>query len=411
MRKSNLLIIIALMAVMGVILTACQSGALPGAADETPTAVPIALADTGIVVDGRLVPRETVAIAFNSSGEVAEVLVEEGAVVNKGDVLARLGNREPLEATVASSKMELASAQQELLAANKDLDQLYKDLPERQTQALQELTTAKDELRKATIKNDNINSPASTADLNEAKANLAVATDRLEKAEDDFEPYENKSETNLQRAYYLSKLADAQRKHEAAVKNLNKLLGGTSEFFESQAASELQIAQDRLTLAEDEYDTLQAGPDPDELALIEGRIATAESRIAAAESAIVSAEAALADLELLATIDGTIVEMDLIEGQRVTPGLEVLRLADFSQWYVETDNLTEIEVVDIALGEQASITPDALPDMMLNGEVESISDLFEEKRGDVTYTARIRLGEVDPRLRWGMTVAVVFDSE
>jgi multidrug resistance efflux pump len=411
MRKSNLLIIVALMAVMGVILTACQSGALPGASDETPTAVPIALADTGIVVDGRLVPRETVAIAFNSAGEVAEVLVEEGAVVNKGDVLARLGNREPLEATVASSKMELASAQQELLAANKDLDQLYKDLPERQTQALQELTTAKDELRKATIKNDNINSPASTADLNEAKANLAVATDRLEKAEDDFEPYENKSETNLQRAYYLSKLADAQRKHEAAVKNLNKLLGGTSEFFESQAASELQIAQDRLTLAEDEYDTLQVGPDPDELALIEGRIATAESRIAAAESAIVSAEAALADLELLATIDGTIVEMDLIEGQRVTPGLEVLRLADFSQWYVETDNLTEIEVVDIALGEQASITPDALPDLMLNGEVESISDLFEEKRGDVTYTARIKLGEIDPRLRWGMTVAVVFDSE
>jgi hypothetical protein len=115
---------------------------------------------------------------------------------------------------------------------------------------------------------------------------------------------------------------------------------------------------------------------------------------------------AMCDLELLATIDGTIVEMDLIEGQRVTPGLEVLRLADFSQWYVETDNLTEIEVVDIALGEQASITPDALPDLMLNGEVESISDLFEEKRGDVTYTARIKLGEIDPRLRWGMTAAI-----
>lgn len=409
MRKSNLFMIIAGIALMGLILTACQAG---GAAGEgTPTAVPIAVADTGIVVDGRLVPQETVAIAFNSSGEVAEVLVEEGDVVKKGDVLARLGNREPLEASVASSKLELASAQQDLLAANKDLDQLYKDLPERQTQALQELTTAKDELRKATIKNDNINSPASTADLNEAKANLAVARDRLDKAEDDYEPYENKSETNLQRAYYLSKLADAQRKHEAAVKNLNKLLGGTSEFFESQAASELQIAQDRLTLAQEDYDTLQAGPDPDELALVNGRIATAESRIAAAESAITSAEAALADLDLLATINGTIVDMDLIEGQRVTPGQEVLRLADFSQWYVETDNLTEIEVVDIAPGEQASITPDALPDMTLTGTVEKISDVFEEKRGDVTYTTRIKLDEVDPRLRWGMTVAVAFEGQ
>lgn len=407
MRNASIVAVL----LFGLILSACQSAGLPGSGEGTPTAVPVVVADTGIVVDGRLVPRETVAIAFNSSGEVAEVLIEEGDTVKTGDVLARLGNREPLEASVASSKLELAAAQQELLAAQKDLDQLFKDLPERQNQALQELTTARDELRKANIKNDNINSPASTADLNEAKANLAVAEDRLEKAEDDFKPYENKSENNLQRAYYLSRLADAQRKHEAAVKNLNKLLGGTSEFFESQAEAELRIAQERFNLAQEEYDTLQAGPDPDEVALAEGRIATAESRIAAAEAAITSAEAALADLELRATIDGSVVEMDLIAGQRVSPGVEVLRLVDFSQWYVETDNLTEIEVVDIAIGDQAKITPDALPGLELSGMVEKISDLYEEKRGDVTYTVRIRLTDDDPRLRWGMTVAVVFESK
>ena len=195
------------------------------------------------------------------------------------------------------------------------------------------------------------------------------------------------------------------------MKNLNKLLGGTSVFFESQAEAELRIAQERLNLAQEDYDKLQEGPDPDELAIVDGRIATAESRIAAAEAAITSAEAALADLELRATIDGTVVEMDLIAGQRVTPGLEVLRLVDFSQWYVETDNLTEIEVVDIVIGDQAKITPDALPDLELSGVVEKISDLYEEKRGDVTYTARIRLNDDDPRLRWGMTMAVVFENE
>ncbi len=411
MRKTSLPLIIVALVVFGLTLAACQSGGLPGSGDGTPTTVPVVVADTGIVVDGRLVPRETVAIAFNSSGEVAEVLIEEGDTVKTGDVLARLGNREPLEASIAGSKLELAAAQQELLIARDAREQLYRDLPERLTQALQGLTTAKDELRKATIKNDNISSPASTADLNEARANLAVAENRLEKAEDDFKPYEKRSETNLQRAYYLSKLADAQRKHEAAVKNLNKLLGGTSVFFESQAEAELRIAEERLNLAQEDYDKLQEGPDPDELAIIDGRIATAESRIAAAEAAITSTEAALADLELRATIDGTVVEMDLIAGQRVTPGLEVLRLVDFSQWYVETDNLTEIEVVDIALGDQASITPDALPDLVLSGVVETISDLYEEKRGDVTYTARIRLNDDDPRLRWGMTMAVVFENK
>lgn len=409
MKKSNLVFIVVGLVMFGIALTACQSRGASG--EGTPTAVPVAIADTGIVVDGRVVPQESVSLAFDSTGEVSEVLVEEGDVVSVGDVLARLGNREPLEAAVSSAKLELASAQQELLTANDAVDQLYRDLPQRQTQALEELTTAKDELRKADIKSSNINSPASVADLNEAKANLAVANDRLDKAEKDYKQYENKSEKNLQRAYYLSRLADAQRKQEAAQKNLNKLLGGTSQFFESQADAELQIAQARLDQAQKDYDTLQAGPDPDELAIANGRVATAESRIAAAETAIQSADAALADLELIATIDGTVVKSDLIEGQRITPGQEVLQLADFSQWYVETDNLTEIEVVDIIPGDKAAITPDAIPDLTMSGVVESISDVFEEKRGDVTYTARLRLEESDPRLRWGMTVAVVFENK
>jgi multidrug resistance efflux pump len=411
MNKMRPLFVVVLIIVAGLTLAACQMASGQGAGQETPTVVPVSVADTGIVVDGMLVPQETVKLGFNTAGEVAEVLVKKGDVVQAGDILARLGNREPLESNLANSRLELAAAQQELLTAQNAENQLYKDLPERQTQALQALTDAKDGLRKATIKNDNISSPASVADLNEARANLAVAKDRLEKAEDDFKPYENKSETNLQRAYYLSKLADAQRKYEAAEKNLNKLLGGSSQFFESQASDELKIAQERLDQAQEDYDTLQVGPDPDELALVDGRITTAQSRIEAAQAAIASAEAALADLELVATINGTVVDMDLIEGQRVSPGVELLQLADFSQWYVETDNLTEIEVVDISPGETATITPDSLPDYSMSGVVESINNLYEEKRGDVTYTTRIRLGEVDPRLRWGMTVAVVFDNK
>jgi len=408
MKRISLSFIVIL--TLGLLLAACQGGAIPGSGNGTPTAVPVAIADTGIVVDGRVVPSETVLLSFDSSGEAAEVLIEEGDVVKAGDVLARLGNREPLEASLANSKLELATATQELLTAKDALNQLNKDLPERQTQALQALTTAKDELRKANIKYSNINSPASVADLNEARANFAVAEDRLEKAEDDFEPYEKRSENNLQRAYYLSKLADAQRKFEAAEKNLNKLLGGTSVFFESQSADELKIAQEKLDQAQKEFDTLQAGPDPDELALAENRIVTAESRIAAADAAIKSSESALANLDLVATINGTVVNLDLIEGQRVTPGQEVIQLADFSQWYVETDNLTELEVVDIAIGDQASITPDALPELALTGSIDKIGDVFEEKRGDVTYTVRIKLNEVDPRLRWGMTVAVELDK-
>lgn len=112
----------------------------------------------------------------------------------------------------------------------------------------------------------------------------------------------------------------------------------------------------------------------------------------------------------MATINGTIVTLDLIEGEQIAPGIPVVQIADFSAWYVETDNLTEIEVVKVATGQGTSIVPDALPDVTLTGAVDTIADVFEEKQGDVTYTARILLDEVDPRLRWGMTVVVTFEE-
>lgn len=94
----------------------------------------------------------------------------------------------------------------------------------------------------------------------------------------------------------------------------------------------------------------------------------------------------------------------------MTPGKPVVTLVDFSLWYVETDNLTEIEVVDIILGQNVEIVPDALPGLTLSGVVESIGDKFEEKCDDITYTTRILVEEIDPRLRWGMTVVVTFDE-
>lgn len=407
--QKNSLIPLTIIIFTSLLLAACQAGGLPGNSADTPTAIPPALADVSIVVEGRLVPQESVTLAFDVAGEVVDILVEEGEVVSAGDVLARLGNREQYASALANARLEQASAELELLNARQALAQLDKDLPERQTAALQALTEARDILRDAERKYNNMDSPAKEPDINEARANLTLAEDRLEKAQKDYAPYENKRNDNVTKAFYLSALAAAQRNYDNAVRLYNNLTGGPGEFNRSQIEAEYRIAQARVEQAQADYNLLENGPDPDEVDQAQARITTAEERIAAAEAAIAAAEAALSELELVATINGTVVQLDLINGERVTPGQSVVQLADFSSWYVETDNLTEIEVVDIATGDRATITPDAL-NIELTGEVESISDLFEDKRGDITYTARLRLDDVDPRLRWGMTVAVLFDQ-
>ena len=126
------------------------------------------------------------------------------------------------------------------------------------------------------------------------------------------------------------------------------------------------------------------------------------------QASLESAKANLAHNELRAPWSGLIVDLPLKLDAYVQPGHTVATIADFSGWKVETDNLTEIEVPEVILGQQVSITPDALPELDLPGIVTDISTLHTEKRGDVTYTVTISLEESDPRLRWGMTMVVTF---
>ena len=107
---------------------------------------------------------------------------------------------------------------------------------------------------------------------------------------------------------------------------------------------------------------------------------------------------------------GTVVDLNLKAGEQIAPGQVTATLADFSGWKVETDNLTEIEVVKIKEGQGATVVLDALPEEELRGTVEAISGVFEEKRGDITYTVVIALTDQHALMRWGMTSEVTFDK-
>ncbi len=415
--KSKYLIPLLILSI-SLILAACSTAA---AQETDPTAIPI-VQNFATVAEGRLVPKESVQLSFVTGGQVAEILVSEGDQVAAGEVIARLGDREPLAASLAgaelellASNLELTAAQLELLQAQKAYDDLYENWPQMATQAQEDLTAARQAVHDTERTLRFRNSTAPQFDIDTAWSQVVLAEKALEDAEDDYEPYANKPEDNLTRAAFQNKLATAQKAYDQAVRNYNAILVGADDFEVSQAEASFNIAQARLEQAEKDYVELSTGPDSDEIALVEAsiaaakaRIATAEGRTASAQANITAAQAALDNLELTATFSGTLVKLDLLVGEQVAPGVPIATLVDFSSWYVETDNLTEIEVVEVGEGQAVTIVPDALPALELNGQVEEIGDIFEEKRGDVTYTARILVDKIDPRLRWGMTVVVTF---
>lgn len=132
----------------------------------------------------------------------------------------------------------------------------------------------------------------------------------------------------------------------------------------------------------------------------------AEAQVAAAEASLDLASINLGDMELRAPFSGTVIAVEVDLGEEVATDTIIVRLADISQWQIETDDLDELSVVNLDEGDTVTVSFDALPDVQIEGTVIRISQFGEEKQGAITYTAEINLNEFDDRLRWNMTASI-----
>ena len=83
-------------------------------------------------------------------------------------------------------------------------------------------------------------------------------------------------------------------------------------------------------------------------------------------------------------------------------------LATLNQFYVRTTDLKELDVAQVAVGQKAVITVDALPGRELQGVVHEIALQAKNNQGDVVYDVTVALTdpEVWKSLRWGMSAEV-----
>jgi multidrug resistance efflux pump len=84
----------------------------------------------------------------------------------------------------------------------------------------------------------------------------------------------------------------------------------------------------------------------------------------------------LNNLDLKAPFNGTVVDVNVSNGQLVGSDTWAVLVADFSEWYVDSSDLTEQEVVNISMGQKATVSPDAMPDQHLTSQVTEIADMF-----------------------------------
>jgi len=377
---------------------------------------------------------------------VEDVLVSKGDDVTVGQVLVQLEGTEQQLAAISATELELANAQFALQTLYKDTDLLaaqalrsaetaertLEDLHNTELQqalAMQAVADAQKAVDTTDRHTRYLQSTASQADIDAQKAQVVLARDALDKAEEDFEPHAGKPENNLTRANYQAKLAAAQQTYDAAVRKLNALEGTGSEVDINVAEADYITAKASLLQAERDLERVLDGPDPGEVALLEAQIvkghrdfdtystgpdpddvALAEARIGNAESQLSAAQATLADLELVAPFDGVISAVHINPSEWVAPGSPVLLIADLEHLQIETTDLGEIDVAQIVVGDTAIVTFDALPDLVLEGTVVSIAPKAAEGSG-VNFPVILELSEIPSALRWGMTAFIDIELE
>lgn len=230
-------------------------------------------------------------------------------------------------------------------------------------------------------------SEAAIAALEAAKAQALTAQQALDNLM-------KNAELNLAQAQV--DVNNAQERLDEATEDLE--LDGSAENMAkfTLADAALKLASDKLSLMME-----NTGLDPRALEVTMAQLQAANASQAAAQAAV---EAAL----LKAPIAGTVVDLSLQPGQLVSAGVPVITIADFSNWLIRTENLAEINISKVSLGQAVDVVFDSLPEQTFKGSVTHINSRYEEKRGDITYTVTIQLDEADPQLRWGMTAAVFF---
>ena len=316
--------------------------------------------------DAAYIQADSSVIAPKVRGLVAEVLVSHNQPVHRGDPLIRI-DPEEFDARVASAQADVQTAEAGVTAARAALVSL--DAEERL--AASNIRAAQTSIRSADAQN-------TRADADRKRFEALVASGAV--ARRDADTY---------RAAAITAQSDADH-----------------------SRAELDVSRD------------QAGVVQAKRASLNAAVAQAQAALARAQAALTLALQDQTHTVIRAPIDGVVGDRQVEPGDYVQPGTRLLSVEPLNALYV-TANFKETQVARMQPGQAVRIKVDALPGVVLTGQVDSFAPgtgsqfsllPFEPGTGNFTkivqrIPVRIRFDANQPglaRLRPGLsTVATV----
>ena len=426
--------------------------------------------DTSLQASGTVEAVE-VTVSPEVSGRVVEVLVEQGQVVQAGDVLFRLdgtlleAQRRQAETSLEAAQAGLAVASSGLAVAEAAVDSAqiqytleynaalaqaqparsaewnqtapsqyelpvwYFTSEEERAAAQAEVEAAQVDLEAKQGELDTLTADEAYAGLLEAESRLAETRTAFDTARLLLERANRQSDTALRQA--------AQDAYDIALSELEGAQEAYADLMNSDEAADLLAARAALIVAQERYDTaidrsnaLLTGADSlrvqvaaAALAQAQANLAQAETKINQAQTAIDQAQAQLdlldvqiGKLEVTAAVSGVVLSRNIEPGEVVQAGSVALTLAQLDRLTI-TVYLSEDRYGEVDLGAQALVSVDSFPNQVFQATVSRIADEAEftprnvatdEGRRSTVFAVELAVDDPAGQLKPGMPADVTF---
>jgi RND family efflux transporter MFP subunit len=338
---------------------------------------------------GSLAPQAEVSLALLTGGQVTEILVEEGQVVEAGQPLIRLETDE-LELQVARSEASLAAAEGQLAQL------LTPPLPEEIAAQEANLAAAEGQVSAMAANRDQIVAGPSEAEIAASEVQVVAAERDYRTALRAYDSIDEDDKDNKEQARY--DLWAAEVALEAARTQLDVLLAGAHDAEERAAQADVANVAAQRDAVQAQLDLILAGAAEEE-------IQAAEVSVAQAQVALDQAQLQLEQATLTAPMGGTVTALNIRVGEMANPGQVLIVLSDLKALEVDI-NLDETDVAWVSVGQDARVGVDAFPGVEMAGKVTYIAPTANSASGVVLYPVTVRLVSGESPARAGMTADV-----
>jgi HlyD family secretion protein len=367
-----------------------QSGGSGSSATYQTTTVQVGTLTSTVEGAGTVASTQSVNLAWQTSGQVDQVLVQIGTQVKAGDVLG----------TLALDAKTLSALQTSLTTAQSNLAELTSPAAIATAQS----TVAADEqaLTNAQTGVANLTYHSQSA-IDNAYASLILAENNWTQAKANYNKYLNVPDTDPAKANAYQVLYGAQLKYNSAVATYNAYKSNPSQSTIDSANAKLALAT--ATLAQDKA----------YLAALTGGTVPADATGAAlvkfeqAQLAVQTAQQNLAQNTITAPFDGTVTQESAVPGAVVSSGTPAFRIDNLTSLVVPV-SVTEIDVNSVQVGQPATITFDAIPNKTYTGKVVKADMAGTVSANSTNFSVTVQITDADAKIKPGMAANVTITT-